>query len=77
MTLNLHVYLCSDRMSGQSSADYVVGQVSGSLFQNAEASASPLLALFGRTAPATKLVFQPPAKVSTSAYLRPENIEHF
>lgn len=67
MTLNLGVYVCSVKMSGQQSADYVVGQVSGSLFQkNAAASASPLSALFGSAPPATALVFLPPPKVSSS-----------
>lgn len=67
MILSLEVCVCSDQTSGQQSADYVVGQVSGSLFQkNAAASASPLSALFASVAPPTALLFQPPPEVSTS-----------
>lgn len=63
MTFSLDV--CSDQVSGQQSSDYLVGQVSESLFQKkAAASASPLSALFGSAAPATALLFQPPPKVS-------------
>ncbi|XP_074552396.1 RNA-binding protein 34 [Halichoeres trimaculatus] len=47
----------------QQSADYVVGQVSGSLFQkNSAASGSSLSALFSSAAPATQLLFQPAPK---------------
>uniref|UniRef100_H3C6B3 RRM domain-containing protein n=1 Tax=Tetraodon nigroviridis TaxID=99883 RepID=H3C6B3_TETNG len=50
------------------SADYLVGQVSGSLLQkNAAASAAPLSALFGSAAPATPPVFRPPPAVSPGA----------
>ncbi|TMS23621.1 RNA-binding protein 34 [Larimichthys crocea] len=51
---------------GQQSADYVVGQVSGSLFQNnpepSSASGSSLSALFSTAAPAASLLFQPAPK---------------
>ncbi|XP_036962242.1 RNA-binding protein 34 [Acanthopagrus latus] len=49
--------------SGQQPADYLVGQVSGSLFQkNSAASGSSLSALFGTAAPAAPLRFQPAPK---------------
>ncbi|XP_030267219.1 RNA-binding protein 34 isoform X2 [Sparus aurata] len=55
--------------SGQQPADYLVGQVSGSLFQkNSAASGSSLSALFGTAAPAAPLQFQPaPKPVQRSA----------
>lgn len=59
------MFLCSEKMlPGQQSADYMVGQVSGSLFQ--QNSAAPLSALFGRAAPPTALVFRPPPEVGAS-----------
>uniref|UniRef100_UPI0037E9BD3D RNA-binding protein 34 isoform X2 n=1 Tax=Semicossyphus pulcher TaxID=241346 RepID=UPI0037E9BD3D len=55
----------------QQPADYVVGQVSGSLFQkNSAASGSSLTALFSSAAPAAQLLFQPapkPLRKSTGA----------
>ncbi|XP_040891368.1 RNA-binding protein 34 [Toxotes jaculatrix] len=54
--------------SEQQSADYVVGQVSGSLFQTKPAASGSLSALFSTAAPAASLLFQPapePVKRST------------
>ncbi|XP_058496782.1 RNA-binding protein 34 [Solea solea] len=45
--------------SGQQSADYVVGQVSGSLFQKTSSASGSLSNLFGSAAPAAALLFQP------------------
>nr|XP_020475896.1 RNA-binding protein 34 [Monopterus albus] len=45
--------------SGGQSDDYVVGQVSGSLFQKNSAASGSLSALFGTAAPAAPIVFQP------------------
>ncbi|KAM3622560.1 uncharacterized protein V6R79_000268 [Siganus canaliculatus] len=60
-----------EKPSGQQPADYVVGQVSGSLFQkNSAASGSSLSALFSTAAPAASLLFQPapkPVEKSTEA----------
>lgn len=53
---------------GQPPADYVVGQVSGSLSQKKSAASGSLSALFGTAAPAAPLLFQPapkPVKKST------------
>lgn len=68
INLNFDVHVRSERMlPGQQSADYVVGQVSGSLFQtDATALAAPLSALFGSVAPATAVVLRPPAEISAS-----------
>ncbi|XP_044045326.1 RNA-binding protein 34 isoform X1 [Siniperca chuatsi] len=58
---------------GQQSADYVVGQVSGSLFQKKKkksATSGSLSALFSTAAPAAPLLFQPapePVQKSTEA----------
>ncbi|KAF3688160.1 RNA-binding protein 34 RNA-binding motif protein 34 [Channa argus] len=49
-------------LSGQQSADYVVGQVSGSLFQKDSTSSGSLSALFSTAAPAAPLLFQPAPK---------------
>ncbi|KAK2817581.1 hypothetical protein Q5P01_025772 [Channa striata] len=48
--------------SGQQSADYVVGQVSGSVFQKDAAPSGSLSALFSAAAPAAPLLFQPAPK---------------
>ncbi|GAA6225671.1 RNA-binding protein 34 [Lates japonicus] len=54
--------------SEQQSADYVVGQVSGSLFQKNSTASGSLSALFSTAAPATSLLFQPaPKPVQKSA----------
>ncbi|XP_018540336.1 RNA-binding protein 34 [Lates calcarifer] len=54
--------------SEQQSADYVVGQVSGSLFQKNSAASGSLSALFSTAAPAASLLFQPaPKPVQKSA----------
>ncbi|XP_022616401.1 RNA-binding protein 34 [Seriola dumerili] len=45
--------------SEQQSADYVVGQVSGSLFQKNAAASGSLSTLFSTAAPAASLLFQP------------------
>ncbi|KAM4584632.1 RNA-binding protein 34 [Odontesthes bonariensis] len=47
---------------GQQSADYVVGQVSGSLFQQNTAAAGSLSALFSAASPAASTLFQPAPK---------------
>ncbi|XP_028305760.1 RNA-binding protein 34 isoform X3 [Gouania willdenowi] len=47
-----------DASLGQQSADYTVGQVSGSLLQNCPAASGSLFALFSTPAPAASLVFQ-------------------
>lgn len=64
----LHLSVCvlsGEASSGQQPADYLVGQVSGSLFQkNSAASGSSLSALFGTAAPAAPLQFQPAPKVN-------------
>ncbi|XP_026179694.1 RNA-binding protein 34 [Mastacembelus armatus] len=53
--------------SDQQSADYVVGQVSGSLFQKNSGTSAPLSALFSTAAPAAALLFQPaPEPVQSS-----------
>lgn len=44
-------------------ADYLVGQVSGSLIQNTSAASGSLSVLFGSAAPAAPLLFQPAPKV--------------
>ncbi|XP_061582346.1 RNA-binding protein 34 [Cololabis saira] len=49
--------------SGQPSADYVVGQVSGSLFQQNSAASGSLSGLFSSAAPAAPVLFQPAPKV--------------
>uniref|UniRef100_H2TU41 RNA binding motif protein 34 n=1 Tax=Takifugu rubripes TaxID=31033 RepID=H2TU41_TAKRU len=68
MDCNLGIHVRSEKMlPGQQPADYELGQVSGCLFQkDSAASATPLSALFGSAAPATMLVFHPPAEVSAS-----------
>lgn len=48
-----------DVLSGQQSADYVVGQVSGSLFQKNSSASRSLSALFSSPAPAMPLLFKP------------------
>ncbi|XP_040001112.1 RNA-binding protein 34 [Xiphias gladius] len=48
--------------SEQQSADYVVGQVSGSLFQKNSAASGSLSALFSTAPPAASLLFQPAPK---------------
>ncbi|XP_029349050.1 RNA-binding protein 34 [Echeneis naucrates] len=48
--------------SEQQSADYVVGQVSGSLFQKKSAASESLSALFSTAAPAASHLFQPAPK---------------
>ncbi|XP_072239669.1 RNA-binding protein 34 [Leuresthes tenuis] len=47
---------------GQQSADYVVGQVSGSLFQQNTAATGSLSALFSAASPAASTLFQPAPK---------------
>ncbi|XP_041839031.1 RNA-binding protein 34-like [Melanotaenia boesemani] len=49
-------------LPGQQSSDYVVGQVSGSLFQQNSAATGSLSALFSTAAPAASVLFQPPPK---------------
>ncbi|TNM85640.1 hypothetical protein fugu_007911 [Takifugu bimaculatus] len=68
MDCNLGIHVRSEKMlPGQQPADYELGQVSGCLFQkDSAASVTPLSALFGSAAPATMLVFHPPAEVSAS-----------
>ncbi|XP_030580417.1 RNA-binding protein 34 isoform X2 [Archocentrus centrarchus] len=48
-----------DVLSGQQSADYVVGQVSGSLFQKNSSASRSLSALFSSPVPAMQLLFKP------------------
>uniref|UniRef100_A0A672GX50 RNA binding motif protein 34 n=1 Tax=Salarias fasciatus TaxID=181472 RepID=A0A672GX50_SALFA len=50
-------------LSETPSADYVVGQVSGSVFRQSSAASASLSALFSTDAPAAPLRFQPPPKV--------------
>lgn len=72
INFNFDIYVRSERMlPGQQSADYVVGQVSGSLFQTDAADlaaplSAPLSALFSSVAPATAIVLRPPAEISAS-----------
>lgn len=70
LRMDCNLVICVRRqkmLPGQQSADYVLGQVSGSLFQKeTAASVTPLSALFSSASPATVLVFQPPAEVSAS-----------
>lgn len=68
MNCDLGIHVRSEKMlPGQQPADYELGQVSGSLFQkDSAASATPLSALFDSAAPATVLVFHPPAEISAS-----------
>lgn len=64
------VHLSEEASPGQPSADYVVGQVSGSLFQQSSAASGSLSALFGTAAPAPPRLFQPappPVQRSTEA----------
>uniref|UniRef100_A0A3B4WBR9 RNA binding motif protein 34 n=1 Tax=Seriola lalandi dorsalis TaxID=1841481 RepID=A0A3B4WBR9_SERLL len=51
--------------SEQQAADYVVGQVSGSLFQKNAAAPGSLSTLFSTAAPAASLLFQPAPERST------------
>nr|XP_043872675.1 RNA-binding protein 34 [Solea senegalensis] len=51
--------------SGQQSADYVVGQVSGSLFQKTSTASGSLSDLFGSAAPAAALLFQPVPEIKS------------
>uniref|UniRef100_A0A3B4WHM7 RNA binding motif protein 34 n=1 Tax=Seriola lalandi dorsalis TaxID=1841481 RepID=A0A3B4WHM7_SERLL len=51
--------------SEQQAADYVVGQVSGSLFQKNAAAPGSLSTLFSTAAPAASLLFQPAPEVNT------------
>lgn len=63
--LHFHVSVLSEEASpGQPPADYVVGQVSGSLSQKKSAASGSLSALFGTAAPAAPLLFQPAPKVA-------------
>uniref|UniRef100_A0A3Q1F591 RNA binding motif protein 34 n=1 Tax=Acanthochromis polyacanthus TaxID=80966 RepID=A0A3Q1F591_9TELE len=62
---NLHLSVSvhsGEASAAQQSEDYVVGQVSGSLFQSSP-SAGSLSALFSSAPPAGPLLFQPPPKV--------------
>ncbi|XP_071359263.1 RNA-binding protein 34 isoform X2 [Trachinotus anak] len=62
--------------SEQQPADYVVGQVSGSLFQNTSAAAGSLSALFSTAAPAASRLFQPapePVQKSTEEKQQQQN----
>lgn len=60
LSLNFSVFVLSrEASSGQRSADYVVGQVSGSLFQKKSSSSRSLSALFSSPAAATPLLFKP------------------
>ncbi|RVE76571.1 hypothetical protein OJAV_G00010150 [Oryzias javanicus] len=52
-----------DPSSGLQSSDYVVGQVSGSLFQQNSAASSSLSALFSTAATSSSLLFQPAPKL--------------
>ncbi|XP_029282855.1 RNA-binding protein 34 [Cottoperca gobio] len=59
----------------QPAADYVVGQVSGSLFPKKSAASGSLSALFGTSAPAAPLLFKPvpkPVPKSTEAKEEPK-----
>lgn len=60
--------LSGEASPGQQSADYVVGQVSGSLFQQRSAAAGSLSALFSSAAPAASVLFQPAPKVRRGFY---------
>ncbi|KAK5865492.1 hypothetical protein PBY51_019758 [Eleginops maclovinus] len=51
-----------EEQPGQQPADYVVGQVSGSLFPKKSAASGSLSALFGAAAPAPPVLFQPAPK---------------
>ncbi|XP_024145617.1 RNA-binding protein 34 isoform X2 [Oryzias melastigma] len=52
-----------DPASGLQSSDYVVGQVSGSLFQQNSAASGSLSALFSTAATSSSLLFQPAPKL--------------
>uniref|UniRef100_A0A3Q1EFP0 RNA binding motif protein 34 n=1 Tax=Acanthochromis polyacanthus TaxID=80966 RepID=A0A3Q1EFP0_9TELE len=62
--------------AAQQSEDYVVGQVSGSLFQSSP-SAGSLSALFSSAPPAGPLLFQPPPKVKTTTHFVHKNVKVF
>ncbi|KAM7419938.1 hypothetical protein PAMA_016846 [Pampus argenteus] len=65
-----------DASTGQQSADYVVGQVSGSLFQKTSAAPQSLSALFSAAAPAASLLFQPaPEPVQRSSEVKEQQQE--
>ncbi|XP_034445679.1 RNA-binding protein 34 isoform X1 [Hippoglossus hippoglossus] len=49
----------SAEASSEPASDYVVGQVSGSLFKKSSAASGSLAALFSTTTPAASLLFQP------------------
>uniref|UniRef100_A0A3Q3JBM1 RRM domain-containing protein n=1 Tax=Monopterus albus TaxID=43700 RepID=A0A3Q3JBM1_MONAL len=55
------------------SNDYVVGQVSGSLFQKNSAASGSLSALFGTAAPAAPIVFQPAPEVNENTKLESQH----
>uniref|UniRef100_A0A3Q3J3B2 RRM domain-containing protein n=1 Tax=Monopterus albus TaxID=43700 RepID=A0A3Q3J3B2_MONAL len=59
--------------SGGQSDDYVVGQVSGSLFQKNSAASGSLSALFGTAAPAAPIVFQPAPEVNENTKLESQH----
>ncbi|XP_028269605.1 RNA-binding protein 34 [Parambassis ranga] len=61
-TMKKNVHQSGDTSVGQQSASYVVGQVSGSLFQKTFAATGSLSALFTTAAPAAPLLFQPAPK---------------
>ncbi|XP_030014589.1 RNA-binding protein 34 [Sphaeramia orbicularis] len=62
--------------SGQQSADYVVGQVSGSLFQKSSTSSDSLSALFSTAGPAASELFKPaPKPVKTSVEVKEQQRE--
>lgn len=58
--------LCREVSPGQQSADYTVGQVSGSLFQKNSAASGSLSALFSTAAASTALLFKPAPLVSAA-----------
>uniref|UniRef100_A0A3Q0SBE1 RNA binding motif protein 34 n=1 Tax=Amphilophus citrinellus TaxID=61819 RepID=A0A3Q0SBE1_AMPCI len=67
LSLNFNVLVLSrDVLSGQQSADYVVGQVSGSLFQKNSSASRSLSALFSSPVPAMQLLFKPAPLVNPS-----------
>uniref|UniRef100_A0A3Q3QEN7 RRM domain-containing protein n=1 Tax=Monopterus albus TaxID=43700 RepID=A0A3Q3QEN7_MONAL len=64
--------LSGEAPSGGQSDDYVVGQVSGSLFQKNSAASGSLSALFGTAAPAAPIVFQPAPEVNENTNFSPK-----
>ncbi|KAM7394801.1 hypothetical protein PAMP_021583 [Pampus punctatissimus] len=60
---------------GQQSADYVVGQVSGSLSQKTPAAPGSLSALFSTAAPAASVLFQPAPEPQKSTEVKEQQKE--